>query len=302
MHNINKLSEKFYKEYQETKYKNNQFSKKDFRNDGVINFLMVFVFIMIIISITLTIIKDNIPLNYKVYGTFTLYVIGIIIAIALCIKDKIRFYTAQEIAGNFQNMYKEKFFELRMKAVNDAEDKIKAKNDMIKELASEYNIQIKKIDEEDLKKRIVYAENEVKKKEEELEKATFKYVLSNKSYNVRSRKDMVFDIAIRILCVYVFSFMLLSLPCIMTQDKNQNSHYGIIMLLFALIPAIIFGVLYSWGKVQDLKAFHIVNTCKLPNKPEYMESLELKFDMENSTKTYQNFVEIAYSFFQRIEE
>ncbi len=301
MQNITELSEKFYKEYINTKQKADYFSKKDFQNDGIVNFLFSFCVLLVITGISLTFIKEKISLEYRIYGNFILYAISLIVGTIICIRGKIRFYKAEEIVENFDNVYKSKFYELRYKAIDHAQDEIKKKNDIIDSLQKEYDVKKKELNEEDLKERISYAEKEIAKKEKELETATYKYVLSDKSYNVRSKKDMILNILQNSMITFIISFMLLALPCLMTTDKTGNIKYATMTLFIALIFGGIFAIIYTWIKFQNLKAFYLLNNCELPDKPEYFECLDLKNEMNKASELYQSYLEIAYSFSQKYE-
>lgn len=283
--------------------KNERESNKDFRNNGFMAIAFCYMIGLLFMGIFMSIMSKKLTIQTKLLVELVVCIFIVIGGIFACIKSGAKFYSAEKIAEVIRGKSEVKFLTLKTEAFNTAKTNISMKKEMkmIEELSKHYNIKEKPFNMENLEERIQFAEDEVLKKEEELKSATYKYVVSDASYQLRSKKDLIFLFFMKSVFVYMACFMLLSLPMMMTEDKSQNVPYTWIPLVISFIPMIMFIIMNLFIIKEDLKAFKILNTCNLPSKPEYYETYALKIKMEEAQKVYQNFVEIAYDFFNRIE-
>lgn len=285
------------------KRKNDNETKKDFRNDGLMVFLFCYMIGLLFIGIFMAIASEKLTIEIKIIISLFTALTIIIGGVIICIKRKVTFYKSGKIAEILKDKSEVEFLTLKDEALHNAKKNLSMKSEMkiIHQLSNDYDIKEKPFNMENLEERISYAEEEVSKKEEDLKTITYKYMLSDASYNIRSKKDLAFYFIMHSIFVYMAGYIFLALPMIMTKDTSGNAPFVWIPLLIPLVPTVIFIVIKFWITKEDIKAFYILNDSELPKKTDYCEYHQLKINMEDTQKMYQNYVEIAYNFFEKIE-
>lgn len=297
---LNKLNDSIFNKYIEIKEKSEEENRKDWRNAGVVSLLFTACVLLCISSIFLKIAGDSIPMNTKVIGNLILYVFGLVGGICICFSQKIRFYKVDEIVNNFNDFYKSKFYKNQLDAISEAKNRIKNKKDLIKELQAEYKIQSKI--PKDIGKYIKCLEKKISEKEENLEIATYQYFLSRTFNNARCKRNAVIDILNKCFGTYIICFVLLVMPCITTNQKENNSLYVTIFLLLAVVSAIFISIAYIWSNKQDFLAFKKLNIYGLSEKPQDYETINLHNELNEIQKVYSDFLEEIYLLFENVKE
>lgn len=92
------------------------------------------------------------------------------------------------------------------------------------------------------------------------------------------------------------------MPCMTTNQKENNLTYVTIFLLVALVLAIFISIAYIWSNKQDFLAFKKLNIYGLSEKPQNYETLNLRNELNEIQKIYSDFLEEIYSLFENVTE